>query len=77
MQTKMQNKKNPKNENMFFNNTQETWIKFTPEVYAKSTYAWHVLRNTRTAEKPQKTKLKLTVLFCFPVTGHVNDEMSV
>ena len=35
------------------------------------------LRNTRTAEKPQNTELKLTVLFCFPITDHVKNEMSV
>ena len=35
------------------------------------------LRNTGTAEKPQNTELKLTVLFCFPITEHVKNEMSV
>ena len=32
---------------------------------------------TGTAEKPQKTELKLTVLFCFPITDNVKKEMSV
>ena len=34
-------------------------------------------RNAGTAEKPQKIELKLTELFCFPITDHVKKEMSV
>ena len=30
-----------------------------------------------TAKKPQNSELKLTVLFCFPITNHVKNEMSV